>query len=216
LHRSTKETILKTITESGVISNMTSTDGKYLNVGASIGFLSSNRFLLGVGLDNNLSQEVRYNKFDTKYFVMAEEMDIKSHVLLPNIFLVYYYPIINKLYFSTKVEFSFGNIKTDYKIRHIEAANLNNDSINLGTYNGYLHSSSVESESKSDVFSAQLSPGLTFFISKVFGINLGFGGIEYNIIDWETENSNWMVNFNPIYWKLGIKFLINNKTPAIE
>ena len=62
--------------------------------------------------------------------------------------------------------------------------------------------------SESDYFGTEVCPELTYFVSTKFGFCLGLGGIKYSMTDWKTGNSNWTVNFNPNYWKLGIKIKI--------
>jgi hypothetical protein len=32
------------------------------------------------------------------------------------------------------------------------------------------------------------------------------GGIEYSVVDWKNDNSRWVVNLNPMRWRLGLNF----------
>lgn len=188
---------MKTNSENGVTTNMINTNVQYLSIGSSLGYFFSNQFLMGIGLDYNWGKETRFNEIYFNNFLQQEEMDIKSRVLLPNIYLGFYFPIISKLYFNTNLNFNYGIVKSDYKTFYAGAG---------PSFNSYSKSSAKES--KSDYFSSRICPELTYFISSKISLCLGLGGIKYSLIDWKNENSNWTVNFNPSYWEFGIKIKI--------
>ena len=62
-----------------------------------------------------------------------------------------------------------------------------------------------EESSDFDLFKVEIIPELTYFISSRFGLSQGLGGIEYSMLDWETDNSSRIINFNPVNWRFGIK-----------
>jgi len=198
---------MKTKTEYGVTTNQSNTNGQYLNAGISAGSFMTNRFFIGIGVDYSQSKETRYNMLNFNDFIQAEEMNTKTYAFFPSVFLGYYYPLFDKLYFITNLKFSFGKIKSDYTSTYAGAKSPSYSDSLMITEPGYMRESKNESES--DYFSTQLCPELSYFISTNFGLSLGLGGIEYSMIDWKTENSNWAVNFNPVYWKLGVKFKIH-------
>jgi hypothetical protein len=65
-----------------------------------------------------------------------------------------------------------------------------------------------EESSDFDLFKVEIIPELTYFISSRFGLSQGLGGIEYSMLDWETDNSSRIINFNPVNWRFGIKVKI--------
>lgn len=103
-------------------------------------------------------------------------------------------------------KFSYGKIKSDFDTN---VAEWKYDSPSNGVFepsNGvYPRFSMGEGSSKVDYFGIDIIPELSFFISSRFSLYLGLGGISYSLLDWETEQSNWSINFNPTYWKTGLK-----------
>jgi hypothetical protein len=195
----------KSNTESGVTTNHRSIQGQYLNVGPSIGYFITDRFIVGVGVDYYWEKETRSNSlFTNNEYAQMETMKIKSKALLPGLFVGYYYPINDKFYFSTNLKISYGNIKTESHSMVATARKIDDDGIELI---GSLPSVLTEQRAiyDNDYFSSKISPELTYFVSKKFGLNLGLGGIEYALPDWESDNSSWAINFNPKYWRLGVK-----------
>ena len=69
---------------------------------------------------------------------------------------------------------------------------------------GYTTTTSND-DSNPDLFSVEILPELTYFISSKIGLFLGLGGIGYSIVDWESDKSGWLVNFNPTYWEFGLQ-----------
>lgn len=188
---------MKTSSESGVTTNKSSVQGQYLSVGSSIGYFVTDRFIVGVGLDYNWEKELRSNLLYFNHIIQLEKTDVKSKVFLPNIELGYYYPIINKLYFNTTTKISFGTVKSEYNTTYAVASPF----IDTASFSNSL--SGGHNNSEYDIFSMKVSPEVVYFISPEFGVCLGLGGIEYSLID---NNSGWMINFNPNYWRVGFKF----------
>jgi len=198
---------MKTKTEYGVTTNQSIINGQYLNTGISVGSFMTNRFFLGIGADYSQNKETRYNLLNFNDFLQEEELNTKTHGLLPSVFLGYYYRVLDKLYFNTNLKFSLGKIKSDYTSTYAGGETPTYSDSLMISEPGYLRGSSNESDYA--YFSTQLCPELSYFFSTNFGLSLGLGGIEYSMIDWKTENSIWAVNFNPVYWKLGIRFKIH-------
>lgn len=196
---------MKTNTESGVQSNNFSTNGQYLNLGSSIGIFLSDHFVMGIGLNYKWGKEKRGNMFFNDHNIQIEKMEIKSKVLLPGVFFGYYFPILSKFYFNANLGLNCGKINSVYQRVYMESHNY----VNVDT-TGFNSPSlnSGSSASSSTIFSAQIYPELSYFLSSKFSLCLGLGGIEYSLTDWKFENSECAVNFNPAYWKLGVKFLI--------
>lgn len=195
--------------ENGVTTNQNSTQGQYLSFGSAIGYFITNRFIAGVGLDYNWDKEIRYNSlYIYNKYAQAEEMTIKSKVFLPNLYLGYYFQIINKLYFNTNLKFSYGKVKSETSTIIEMSSNSGTAQLidSMGNLGSYLMSKN--SNYQNDYFTAKISPELTYFVSTKLSLNLGLGGIECSVVDWKNDNSNWTINFNPNYWKFGIKIKI--------
>ena len=96
----------------GVTTNQDFTKGQYLNLGTSIGTFITNKLIVGVGLDYNLGKETRSNSLNFINFIQEEIMDVKSNVILPNLYLGYYQRIVDKLYLNTTLRFSYGSVKS--------------------------------------------------------------------------------------------------------
>jgi hypothetical protein len=200
---------LKTTTENGVTTNQNVAQIQNLGIGASVGYFITDRFIAGVGLDYYWEKESRTNKLMFNKFKQIEVLRTKSNVYLPNFYLGYYYPIISKLYISTNLKLSLGKIKSDYKSLIAGSAYNPTESSELIEYplsSEYVNA--YEENADADYLRANLFPELTYFATSNVGLCLGLGGIEYSMTDWKTDNSSWVINFNPEYWRFGIKLKI--------
>lgn len=196
----------KTTSEDGATTNQNTAQIKNLSLGASVGYFITDKFMAGIGLDYYSSKEYRTIEMMVNRFFQVEFMNIKSKAYLPNIYVGNYYQITNKLYINTNLKFSYGNIKSEYNTVIVGSVIYPTDTIIMLTdrYSS-TYSGSSEMNSELDFFNAKLFPELNYFISSNFSLCLGLGGIEYSMIDWKTDNSNWIINFNPVNWKFGIK-----------
>lgn len=200
---------MKTTTESGVTTNQNVVQAKNLNIGTSVGYFITDRFIVGVGLDYYWNKESRTTELMINRFFQVEVMDIKSKAFLPNIYLGYYYPIINKLYIDANLKFSYGKIKSEYNTLIAGSVYYPTDTyIVLTDRYSSTYVNGSERSSDVDFFNAKIFPELTYFISSKFSLCLGLGGVEYSMSDWKTDNSSWIINFNPAYWRFGIKIKI--------
>lgn len=196
----------KSTSENGVLTNQTTVQGKYLNIGASFGYFLTDKFIAGFGLDYSWNKETRSNTLMINRFSQYEGIDLKSTAVLPNIYLGYYYQVINKLYFNTNLKLSYGKVKSEYNDLLVGDVHYPADTIISVTdqYSAsYMFSKAGSTEV--DFFSAQVLPELNYFVSQKISLCLGLGGIEYSMIDWKTDNSNCTINFSPAYWRFGIK-----------
>ncbi|MCE4564656.1 autotransporter outer membrane beta-barrel domain-containing protein [Maribellus sp. CM-23] len=197
-----------TSTETGVITNLSQTDGKYLNIGSSAGYFLTDNFVVGIGLDYIRNKETRENSLYFNDRVHFESLDIKSKAFLPNVYVARYFSITNKFYFSATMKVSYGKLKTEFETVYMERENLSSDGLSDISEGTNPSMTSLSGESEVDYFSPQLIPELTYFITDRFSACLGLGGIKYSITDWESSNSDWNVNLNPVNWSLGIKIRI--------
>lgn len=199
---------MKINTESGVFTNKSSTNGQYLNLGISMGVFLSDHFVMGIGLNYNWGKETRFNQLIySSNLLQIEELIIKSKILLPGVFFGYYFPIAGKFYFNANLVLNCGKINSDYEsIRAQRSTYFTTDSAYI--YSDHPISGGYSKSSSTYYFSMQIRPELSYFFSSKFGLSLGLGGIEYSLTDWKFENSACAINFNPAYWKLGIKFIL--------
>lgn len=194
----------KTTSENGVTTNQFSTRTKSLNAGTSVGYFFADQFIAGVGLEYVHGKEDRFNSVFINNFIQAEEMNIKSSGLLPHAYLGYYLPVVPKLYFNSCIKISYGQLKSDYKTSYY-GRELSTDGSILLPGTGSPYSRGAESNMKSDYFETLITPELSYLFARKFSVYLGCGGISYSMYDWKTDNSSWLISFNPNYWKLGIK-----------
>lgn len=198
---------IKSGTESGVTTNLNQTNGEYLNVGTSIGKFISPNIMIELGLDYQKGNETRLNKLDFNEFVQQEVMTTKSKIILPNLYVGYYKQLVNRLYFNTTLKISVGTIESDYSTNYAGLPYLKvPTSTSTSTSGSYARYSSKSEEA--DYLGVEISPGLTYFVSKRVGFTLNLGGIGYSMMDGKTESASWIVNFNPNYWKFGVKVKI--------
>lgn len=134
-------------------------------------------------------------------------MKLTSKFPSPNLFIGYYYPIINKLYFNTTLKVGYGKVKTNYSTIYIGMEELGSNPFVISSYaNQYAKSSYADY--KYDYFISKIQPAVTYFISNRVGLSISLGGIEYSMIDWKSKASDLRVNFDPAYWSFGLKYKI--------
>ncbi|MCW0481678.1 hypothetical protein [Gaoshiqia sediminis] len=190
--------------ESGVYTNSTSIQRNLLDVGGMVGFAFSDRIVAGFGLDYVNNKETRTNRLFLADQLQMEEMQLKSKGFAPNLFLGYYFPVVDRLYLSSTLKVSYGKIKSDFGSIYVGREMLNSEGLtSLDPDKNYARGYSGSSDA--DLFGLSLNPELTWFAIEKFGIYLGLGGIEYALSDWDTDNSNWLISFSPAYWTFGIK-----------
>ncbi len=193
----------KTHRVSGVTTNLFNSNEKNLNLGASMGFFLNNHVLLGFGVDYSWEKATHMNMLSLDEKIQVEEMNTKTNLILPNAFVGFYYPIMERLYFNTNLKLSYGVAKSDYNTFYAGASNMI-DTVQLQNVTP-PYAKNSEGDNNYDYFSAQICPEITWFATSKLGLSLGLGGIGYAITDWESDTSSWMVNFNPNVWKLGVK-----------
>lgn len=186
---------------SGVSTNMQISEINQLNSGISLSFVMSRSFLLGFGVDFISDNEIRKNVFTAhNSFFQQELMELKSSVLLPNLFVTYFYNITDKLYFSAGIKAGVGEINSE-----INGAIVRN-SLNSSAIQG--SNSTYAQEQKTDYAAFTFQPGFTYFLSKRVGLSVGLGGIEYSLTNMENPESHLIFGINPAYWQVGISIKI--------
>lgn len=198
----------KSGTESGVRTNSQVSQGKYLDLGTTVGYFVTKNFIIGAGFNYGWSDEDRISMFSNiSTYAQQEAMNIKSRTYLVNAYGGYYYQICDKFYFNTNLKFGFGKAKAENKNTFVSAVhyadNVIVDGSELGSQN-----ISWDGDSDTDCFSVEVLPELSYFVTPKFGLNLGLGGVGFAMADWDKDNTSWLVNFNPTYWRLGFKFCL--------
>lgn len=196
----------------GTTLHLNETEGHYLVGGISAGFFLTDRFIVGFGLEFNKSAEDRYALLIlNNSYIQEEKMKIKSSLLSPNLYAGWYFKIINNFYCNVNLKISYGKINTEYQSKIGARSKFTRDSVQFYPIDGSLaYSATFESDSKFDYFSAGIHPQVTYFMTKNFGIYISLGSIEYSILDWENDNSEWNANFNPSYWRFGVKLRLQS------
>lgn len=186
---------------SGLITIDTHKKTKSLDMGLSAGLFLSNHFEMGLGLDYYWSSEENYSlisEFSDGIIRIKqiEARDIESDALIPNLYAAYYFKLANRLFIDLNLKVGKGKINSKNK-----SAIASNEITSNPTSN-YL---SGTTNYEYDYFFAGMRPQLNYFVTKHLGLSLSFGQIQYSVLDWENENSNWIASFHPSYWNFGFK-----------
>ncbi|PWD99551.1 porin family protein [Marinilabilia rubra] len=191
--------------EVGVTTNNLFSESKQLSLGAALEYFISDKTSIGFGLEYQKLTDFRKSRLLFNESFQVEELDIDSRIFLPSIYLTHYYPIVDKLYISPVLRLGYGQLKSDLSSEYASRSNL----LSSGYYPleevsgpgfGTLNDSSED-----DYLIADLTPQLNYFFSNGFGLSLGLGGIHYAMINGDSENSQWLVSFDPSYWTFGFK-----------
>lgn len=196
----------KTASQSGLNFNKIASQTKNFNSGLSFGYFISNNFLLGVGADYSWQNEVKQGVlFIDEIAYQLGESQTKARSITPFIFGEMYLPVVDKLYFSTKLKAGFGFVSSTEKGAMVNTGIYSGSDLTLIEQNQNTGKvSRYQADNKGDFIGLQLSPRFTYYFSEHFGLIISMGGIEYDIINWSLDNSVFVANFNPQFWELGV------------
>jgi hypothetical protein len=197
--------------DNGTTTNTNATFGKYLDASLSAGVFVSDKFVVGLGLDYYWSKEQRKSFFFINQhnpLMEREFMTIRSDGVVPEIFAGYYFKILNNFYFNVNLEVGVGRLKSETESIIVTSIDFTQGSV-VNEVSSYLLTH--EYSEKYDYFRSGIRPTLNYFITKHLGICLTMGQVEYSFFDWDTDNSNWAVSFNPSYWTYGFKLKFDAK-----
>jgi hypothetical protein len=203
---------LQTNTGEGVTKNYMNTQGKYLSVGTSFEYLINGKFAVGLGLDYKNNKELVSSIFlFSDLYLQYEKIEYKTKAFVPNFYLSYYQQLVKNLYFNASFKISYSKYYTEYEGDIISASRYvitNDTSSTRFSFPDTLSALDefIEKEAKFDFFGVRICPEIIYFINKNIGLYIDLGEISYSVIDWETEKSLWLVDFNPYHWKLGVKY----------
>lgn len=195
----------KTLSEHGVTTNSYANKSKIMNVGPSIGIAISNNFEAGIVLDYFRSFEERYHSVLTmNKHAQVEKLQRKQYAFMPGIYLGYYRNITEKISFNTNFNMRYGNLHSEMVSQWAGIDYISWSIIVPGPGDGSISVYS-ESEQKFEYASASLLPEISYYITPAFGLSLGLGGVEYALVDWESDNSTFVIDFHPRNWRLGLR-----------
>lgn len=193
----------KSLMDIGSTTISNKTEGQYLNIDASLGFITKKGFTYGFGVDVIWATEDRVSEVYINRYIQAEKLEIKSNAIIPNIYFGYYYRITNNFYFNGNFKMGYGAIKREFENIVVSASAYFTDEIRtINEWGNYISASRYSGSN--DFFNAGIYPQLNYFLKGYWGLCLTLGGIEYAITDWQY--STWTVSFKPVYWNFGIKF----------
>lgn len=187
--------------EIGVTTNNVYNQSKQLSLGASFQYFISDRTAIGFGLEYQKLTDFRKSRLLFNECFQVEELDIDSRIFLPSIYFTHYYPIVDKLYISPVLRLGYGQLKSDLSSEYASRSNL----LSAEFYPAESVSGAFEDSSDDDYLMVDLTPQLNYFFSNGFGLSLGLGGIHYAMINGDSDNSQWLVSFDPSYWTFGFK-----------
>lgn len=187
-----------TNTSSGTYRNSLEEHAKSLSLGGSYSFVQKN-FLFGFGLDLGVGLNKQTFKTEILNTYNQRERDVVfSSLILPNFYVGYYRRIFDKLYFTTNLKVGVGGVFSSLS----SVTTFYEEGVSI------LSSELVYKNGNTMVAIAGIHPEFTYFFSKKIGISLYTGGIEYAMADWNFASSNFMINFNPNNWQVGLKIAI--------
>jgi hypothetical protein len=191
---------------SGVTTNSLTTKAQNIDAGISIEYFVKSNVSIGVALDYGWGKEDRVNSFSSNTFSQKEFVNVKSTLILPSLIGGYYLQVMDRLSLNMNVKLSYGSCSINSHADYLWIQQ-NDDWTHLqtGAINEFI---SWDTDNNYSYFGSSLSPEINYFFSEKIGLCLKLGGIEYGILDWDKYQSSWNVNFNPNFWRLGVKFVM--------
>jgi hypothetical protein len=161
---------------------------------------------MGLGLDFYWSSEENrslISEFSDGIIrpTQIEVLEIKSDALIPNVYGTYYCKLANRLFLDFNLKVGKSKIHSKHTTA-IASNEISGEITPLPNRQDLSGSSNYEY----DYFFACMRPQVNFFVTKHLGLSLSFGQIQYSVVDWEKEASNWIASFHPNHWSFGVKF----------
>ncbi|GHT25602.1 hypothetical protein AGMMS4957_20710 [Bacteroidia bacterium] len=178
------------------------------NVGLTLGAALNKNWELGVGFEYR-HQKMKtmselYLPFSNEQVMAQQQTETKVSLPVFSLYSAYYIHLSNRFYFTPRLEVGYGQA-TEKNTAVTETVTLYRtdefDYFSPGKSGKELRAFSPP---KYDCFAMQLSPELRYFLSDNIGVSLGLGGVQLSLVDWEWDSKQWIANFNPAYWKLGM------------
>ena len=206
----------KSPSEVGVTSNSFYTVQNQLSLGGTVEYMIGENFSAGIGLNYLWNKEDRESMMSlgTNSFALLnyEDLKIKQNTFLPQVSLTYHFKIIDRLFINPSLAVAYGIAKSEYDTKILYASTTNSSTTNYTLIDGssQINTGSItkREETDAELFAVSLSPTLSYFFSKKFGLNLSLGSVEYGLVDWETKQSIIVADFTPKYWRFGISFIM--------
>ena len=179
------------------------TKNKTVDTDFKIGVAVSKSFVLGLGLEYAHTTENR-NYFTYDQTTAREElMTVKSHAILPNIYLKYYKPFFTKFQFALNLNAGYGTIESEYSSITTSITPIVGPGSNeIGTGTSANIVSGYGSSSGINIFVVDLQPEIHYFITPTLGAMVQLGGVSYTL--YGLEDHNWIVSLNPSTWSYGL------------
>lgn len=200
--------------EAGVTSNNFNTIQHQLNLGGNVEYMIGENLSAGIGFNYLGSKEDRESVINlstsSSALLQYEDLKLKQNTYLPQVSLSYHYKIIDNLFISPSLSVAYGIVKSEYdtKITYTTISSTpDNTLINDITQNNN-GAITKQQETDAKLFAVSLSPTLSYYFNKRFGLNLSLGAIEYGLVDWETKQSIIVADFTPKYWRFGVSFIM--------
>jgi hypothetical protein len=191
--------------EVGVTTNNLFSESKQLSLGAALEYFISDKTSIGFGLEYQKMNDFRKSRLFFNESIQVEELEMDSRIFLPSIYLTHYYPIVDKLYISPVLRLGYGQLNSDLSSEYASSSNVSSSGYYPADPGAGFGAFGIESSSEDDYLIADLTPELNYFFSNGFGLSLGLGGIHYAMVNGDSDNSQWLVSFDPSYWTFGFK-----------
>ncbi|GHT42266.1 hypothetical protein AGMMS49965_13430 [Bacteroidia bacterium] len=197
-------------TSSGASINAAALQSSSWNAGLTLGAAINKNWELGVGVEYqhqkmNTLLQLYLPINDEQIAVAIQQTETKISLPLFSLYSAYYIHLSNRLYLTPRLDVRYGQAKEESTEFIATSTSFRKDGGYLmPDYGGYYTLRETSSTSKYKFFAMQLSPELRYFLSNNIGVSLGLGGVQLSLVDWEWDSKQWLANFNPAYWKLGL------------
>jgi len=165
----------------------------------------SDRFSVGIGVDRYWEDaEVTVGLSNPDWTTLTQSKS-ESNYWMPKVFCKYYLPLKGRLYLVPHLLGSYGKAKAKGTLVSASVPYLDDEELQLVDYvPATLTSSAYEADV--NLFSAELAPELVYFIVKRWGVAVCPGGLRYDKVSGDLQDSEWTLSFKRQYWKLGVNF----------
>ncbi|PTN05308.1 hypothetical protein [Mangrovibacterium marinum] len=165
----------------------------------------SDRFSVGIGIARHWEDgELDISNFSNNTLTRSV-MELESNYWMPQLFGKYYLPLKGRLYLVPRFTASYGKAKAEGFLLELSAQYIESDEIQMGQAG---QTTATESYFRTDVdlFSAELAPDLVFFFAQRWGVSVSPGGLRYDKVSGDLDDSEWTFSFKRQYWRLGVNF----------
>ncbi|WP_372773344.1 outer membrane beta-barrel protein [Mangrovibacterium sp.] len=181
------------------------TEEKSLNFSLSVERMLTRRFSVGLSLarywDDGEASSSIYSGNELSMTVVETE----ANYWMPRVFCKYYLPVSGRFYVVPHLKTGYTKVEQELVGFQATATELSGTELELVEATGSTLAS-YGAVADLNYLDLELAPELVCFFAEHWGVSVYAGGLRYEKVSGDLEDSDWTFSFKPKYWRLGVNF----------